>query len=227
MGWYEDFLRGAGGGPSGLPQGPFGGPADPFGTALGEAGLPGGGGLPPSPFGGGAGGWPTGVPNPFGLPSPGDMAQTIGNWFSNPYNNHGSAPNPSPYGGINPYGTQVSGGNTNPWDPKSTGATYRPNDPNALQSGWTFQPGVTTTGRPNDPWASGDTATTPGVRSGWNTPKAPPKLTQFTQSPPMLERWGGGIGTGTGLGGFRHQQGQASVGGPPNWHDVPLWQGSK
>jgi hypothetical protein len=226
MGWLEDMVNqlaagqnpfgGGASGAGGLPPSPFGGPADPFGTALGEAGLPGApsSGLPPNPFGGGAGSWPSGVPNPLSLPSPSDMASGINNWFTNPYNTPagGSVANPSPWNGINPFGHQVSGP---AWNSQTT---YRPNDPNALQNGWSFNFG-----------SQGQQQRTTPERNdmgGWNPPRPPPQLTQAPIPMTTSDRWGGGIGSG-GPGGFRHQQSTTQQGQAPAWHDVPLWQGSK
>ena len=84
--------------------------------------MPGPGGFPGLPT---PGAWPAGVPNPFGLPSPQQIGQTIGQWFSNPYGTTGTQGNQNPYGGIDPYGTQVSGGLNQwglpKWDPKTYG----------------------------------------------------------------------------------------------------------
>lgn len=85
-------------------------PFDSLPAIPGAPGLPSPGGFPglPSP-----GAWPGGVPNPLGLPSPGDMASTIGGWFSNPYGTNGTQGSQA-YGGINPFDTRFS---QPAWDP--------------------------------------------------------------------------------------------------------------
>lgn len=224
--------------------------------AMAQQGMPGApnpfgggasGGLPPNPFGGGGGpaglpnpagspgSWPTGVPNPFGLPSPAQMASTVSDWFTNPYGTHGSVANPSSLNGINPYGSQISGGNTNPWDPKSTGATYRAPDPNALTpGGWSFgggNMGYQNQGmapRPADPGATGDLGG--AYAQQMQKAKAPgwdqrPQMKQAPTQQVTSDRWGGGIGIG-GPFGLRHQQSTGPSGAAPAWHDVPIWQGA-
>lgn len=77
-------------------------PFDNFPSVPGSPGMPALGGLPTP------GAWPQGVPNPFNLPSPGQIGSTVAGWFSNPYGTTGTQGNQNPWGGINPYDTRYS-----------------------------------------------------------------------------------------------------------------------
>jgi hypothetical protein len=156
-----------------------------------------GGGMPGM---GSPGGWPSGVPNPLGLPSPDGVWGEIQNAFQNPYGTNGSTPNPSPWGGINPFGTQVSGGNTNPWSPEATGATYRPpdpNDPNTIygKNNWSFSAPLAQ--RPPDP--TGGRNSEPLNYTPAQQQRAPGFLVPLGAPPPVYSGGHMGGGQGTGL----------------------------
>lgn len=175
-------LPGSGGMP-GLPGGMPGLPS------LGSMpGIPSPGSMPGLPT---PGAWPTGVPNPFGLPSPGDMASTIGGLFSNPYGTTGTQGNENPWGGINPFDTRFSGGK---WNSGGSMPTYG-GDTSMQQSQTGFAPLSQLGQRPGGPVDS--RTLQPNVRP-------PPNLQGPTRPPPQLQdpmtgghmggsTWGSGI----------------------------------
>lgn len=161
---------------------------------LGLGGMP-GAPTPPDPFGGGGPfgqpfSWPQGVPNPFGLPSPGQIGSTIGGWFSNPYGTTGTQGNQNPWGGINPFGNQLSGPAWDPGRPNPWGSQQ--GDTSLGQSGG-FAPLNQMQQRPKNPLDRSDTTAPHAFPAG---PGFQVHETGNQPQFPIGGHWSGGVGVG-------------------------------